>query len=162
MEIERKYTIKQLPANLEGYNFHQITQGYLNTQPVMRIRQEDEHYYMTYKGDGMLSREEYNLPLNKESFYHLLPKCDGNIIKKKRVLIPLETPSFKDDFIFEENSLTIELDIFEKPFENLIIAEVEFPSLEAANNFIPPDWFLEDVTFDKRYHNSNMSRKVFN
>ena len=36
------------------------------------------------------------------------------------------------------------------------MAEVEFPTEEAALAFTPPDWFGEDVTDDSRYHNSNM------
>ena len=57
--------------------------------------------------------------------------------------------------------LTIELDVFEPPFAPLVIAEVEFPDEEMANAFLPPDWFLNDVTYDKRYHNSNLSGMVF-
>lgn len=62
MEIERKYTIKKLPVNLDSYESHHIEQAYLNTDPVIRIRKEDEEYYLTYKGKGLLAREEYNLP----------------------------------------------------------------------------------------------------
>ena len=79
MEIERKYTIKELPANLDSYPCHLIEQAYLNTKPVVRIRKEDDNYYLTYKGSGMMAREEYNLPLNEESYYHLLEKADGRI-----------------------------------------------------------------------------------
>ena len=35
-------------------------------------------------------------------------------------------------------------------------AEVEFPSLEAANNFKKPDWLGKDVSDDKRYRNSKI------
>ncbi len=52
----------------------------------------------------------------------------------------------------------VELDLFAAPFDGLIIAEVEFPSIEAANSFVPPSWFDEDVTSDPAYHNSNLSR----
>ena len=41
---------------------------------------------------------------------------------------------------------------------SLIMAEVEFPDEATANAYIPEDWFLLDVTLDKRYHNSNMSK----
>ena len=41
----------------------------------------------------------------------------------------------------------------------LIIAEVEFPTVEAANAFVPPEWFGEDVTEDPAYSNSNLSKK---
>lgn len=147
MEIERKYLIHQLPDNLEQYPFHTIEQGYLNTEPVIRIRRQDDEYYLTYKGKGLLVREEYNLPLNKESYQHLLDKADGNIISKKRYCIPYQ------------EKYTIELDIFEKKFQGLVLAEVEFDSVDEASAFCPPDWFGKDVTYDSAYHNSNMSKK---
>lgn len=161
MEIERKFTIKSLPDQLAQYPCHIIEQGYLNTDPVVRIRKQDEDYYLTYKGKGLLAREEYNLPLNEQSYYHLREKADGNIIAKKRYLIPIEHPTFLSDFDFsvDQTSLTVELDVFEAPFENLIIAEVEFPSQEMAKAFVPLDWFLEDVTNCPEYHNSNLSRQ---
>ena len=84
MEIERKFTVKTLPERLSQYPFHHIEQAYLNTDPVVRIRKQDDEYYLTYKGKGLLAREEYNLPLNEHSYYHLREKADGNIIAKKR------------------------------------------------------------------------------
>ena len=84
MEIERKFTVKELPENLNDYPCLHIEQGYLNTEPVIRIRKQNDDYIMTYKGKGMLAREEYNLPLTKEAYEHLKPKCDGNIISKTR------------------------------------------------------------------------------
>ena len=147
MEIERKFTVKELPK-LSDYDFHTMEQGYLNTDPVVRVRKEDESYYLTYKGKGLLAREEYNLPLNKEAYYHLVEKSDGIIIRKKRYLIPYE-------------KYVIELDVFEEPYESLIIAEVEFESEEEAASFQPPEWFEKDVTYDRRYHNSNLSQGLF-
>lgn len=142
MEIERKFLIKELP-DLSQYESKHITQGYLSTNPVVRVREDGDKYYLTYKGKGLLAREEANLPLTKESFEHLVEKSDGKIIRKTRHLIPLVP-------------YTIELDVFEGDHAPLIMAEVEFPSIEAANAFTPPAWFGEDVTEDPRYHNSNM------
>ncbi len=161
MEIERKFTIKTLPENLEQYPYHVIEQAYLNTDPVIRIRKQDDAYYLTYKGKGLLAREEYNLPLNEQSYYHLRQKADGNIIAKKRYLIPIANPSFARGYVpsVDQISLTIELDLFEAPFDSLIIAEVEFPDREMAQAFLPVDWFLSDVTDNPDYHNSNLSRK---
>ena len=161
MEIERKFTVRALPEQLSQYPFHQIEQAYLNTDPVVRIRKQDDEYYLTYKGKGLMAREEYNLPLNKDAYYHLREKADGNIIAKKRYLIPIEQPTFTSDYKIpiDQISLTIELDIFEAPFENLVIAEVEFPDEGTAAAFCPVDWFDRDVTNDPAYHNSNLSRK---
>ena len=78
MEIERKFLIKKenLPENLASYPCHRIEQGYLCTSPVVRIRRQDDDYFLTYKSKGLMSREEYNLPLNEESFTHLKEKID--------------------------------------------------------------------------------------
>ena len=162
MEIERKFTIKKLPENLASYPCHHIEQAYLNVNPVVRVRKQDDEYYMTYKGNGMLAREESNLPLNKEAYYHLRAKADGNIISKKRYLIPLKHPGFKPGFPVPpaDYSLTIELDVFDPPFAPLIMAEVEFGSREAAESFVPPDWFDREVTYDKAYHNSYMALQL--
>lgn len=167
MEIERKFTVTRLPENLQSYPCHLIEQAYLNTDPVVRIRREDDSYYMTYKGKGLLAREEYNLPLNEQSYYHLREKADGNIISKKRYVIPVDHPEFdvtytsSDHFFVDQISLSVELDIFEAPFAPLIIAEVEFPTKEMAEAFLPLDWFSQDVTNDPAYHNSNLSTQQF-
>lgn len=149
-EIERKFLVNNLPDDLSGYECHTLIQGYLNTNPVVRVRKEDNEYYLTYKGSGLLKREEYNLFLDETSFNHLLAKADGNIISKKRYKIPYKTTT---------QSLTIELDIFDKPFENLVIAEIEFESEDEANKFVPPSWLGTDVTLNPEYHNSNLSKK---
>ena len=56
MEIERKFTVKALPENLDSYPFHLIEQAYLNTDPVLRIRRQDDEYYLTYKGKGLMAK----------------------------------------------------------------------------------------------------------
>ncbi|MBO4702959.1 MAG: CYTH domain-containing protein [Lachnospiraceae bacterium] len=142
-EIERKFKIKEMP-DLNAYSFKCLEQGYLNTKPVVRVRKEDDTYYLTYKGKGFLEREEYNLTLNKESYEHLIAKADGRIITKKRYLIPYE-------------NYTIELDVFEGELAPLVFAEVEFETVEEANSFTPPSWFGEDVTEDKNYSNAHLA-----
>ncbi len=147
MEIERKFTIRQLPENLQEYPCRLIEQGYLSTEPVVRVRRDGDKYYMTYKGGGMMAREEYNLPLTADAYEHLIRKSDGIVIRKRRYVIPIP----------DERNLKIELDLFEGVYDGLIIAEVEFPDLETAQAYQPEDWFLEDVTNDPRYHNSFLS-----
>ena len=147
MEIERKFLLKRLPEHLENYPHKEIEQGYLSTNPVVRIRRSNDQYILTYKGSGMMVREEYNLPLTKEAFEHMKPKADGIFIEKTRYLIPCT------------EKLTIELDVFHGELEPLVLAEVEFESEEEANAFCPPDWFGEDVTFSREYHNSTLSQR---
>ena len=149
MEIEKKYLVAHIPPDLEQFNCRHIEQGYLSTSPVVRVRRDNDSYYLTYKGNGMMVREEYNLPLTKEAYYHLLKKADGNIITKKRYEIP------------DNTGHTIELDIFEGVFSGTVLAEVEFSSVEDANSYTPPDFFIKEVTNDPVFHNSNMSKKRF-
>ena len=84
IEIERKFLPPALPDGLERYPHKEFLQGYLSTSPTVRVRREGEAYVLTYKGSGLLKREEYNLPLTAESFAHLLEKCDGLRIEKTR------------------------------------------------------------------------------
>ena len=149
MEIERKFLISQenLPQNLVSYPSKKIQQGYLCTDPVVRIRRSNDSYYLTYKSKGLMTREEYNLPLNAEAFAHLKEKIDGILIQKRRYLIPLT------------DKLTIELDVFEGELAPLQLAEVEFETKEEAEHFVPPAWFGEDVTFSSKYHNSTLSTR---
>lgn len=145
MEIERKYLLHQLPDDLEQYPCHKIEQGYLCTAPVVRIRKQDQDYYLTYKGGGLMVREEYNLPLTETAYLHLREKTDGILLSKTRYLLPLE------------NGLTAELDVFDAPYEGLWLVEVEFPDRASAESFLPPEWFGPDVTFSAKYHNSTLS-----
>lgn len=146
MEIERKYLVKQVPQNLSQYQCKKISQGYLCTSPVVRIRRSNDDYYLTYKGKGLLAREEYNLPLTQESYEHLSSKIDGILIEKNRYLIPLA------------DGLVAELDIFEGKLSDLILVEVEFESIDDANSFVAPEWFGEDVTHSGNYQNSYLSQ----
>ncbi len=52
MEIERKYLIDTLPENLEDYPCRHIEQGYINIDPVVRIRRNNDKYELTYKSSG--------------------------------------------------------------------------------------------------------------
>ncbi len=165
MEIERKFTIKKLPENLENFEKLEMEQAYLCTDPVIRARKENETYYLTYKGKGLLAREEANLPLHQAAYNHLLPKADGLVIKKTRYIIPLTNPVF-DMILLKKNgvealpaglNLKVELDVFHMP-TGLIMAEVEFPTIELANAYQMEDWFLADVTDNRSYHNSNISK----
>ncbi len=146
MEIERKYLVSRLPEHLDRYPCRHIEQGYLNTDPVVRVRRSDDTYTLTYKGKGFLAREEYNLPLNEAAYLHLREKTDGILIRKRRYQIP-----YMDKY-------TIELDLFEGELAPLQLAEVEFETEAEAGTCVPPDWFGEDVTFLPDYHNSTLSR----
>lgn len=153
MEIEKKYKIKYMPDEMEKCPKKVIEQGYLCTRPVLRIRKSNEEYILTYKSRFGLPKadkavkvcNEEEMRLDEAGYQHLKKKIDGKLIQKVRYLIPLK------------GGLTAELDVFEGNLEGLVIVEVEFSSQQEARNFIPPDWFGEDVTSDKRYTNKELA-----
>lgn len=155
MEIEKKYLVKQIPFDLSNLQHHTIEQGYLNANPVLRIRKLDDTYIFTYKSSGLMCREEFEFPLTEAAYSHLREKCDGNLIRKVRYLIPIPDPNSYG--LPDSLSLTIELDIFEGVFHGIVLAEVEFPDKNSALAFQPPIWFGRDVTLEGTFHNSTMS-----
>ena len=154
MEIERKYLIKNLPFNLNDYTCLEMEQAYIFTNPVIRVRRKSTvsatqetmyKYILTLKSSGILSRQEYELELDKDAYCNLIKKAEGNVISKKRYLIPLD------------NNLTLELDVFDGVFKGLVIGEIEFPDEETSKKYNPPEYLFREVTFDTRFHNSTLS-----
>ena len=144
-EIERRYLVRRLPESLEQYPSAHMEQAYLCTQPVIRVRKSGENCFLTVKGQGLLCREELELPLLGDVYQSLLAKAEGNVIVKDRFRIPWQ-------------GRTIELDVFAPPLAPLVIAEVEFPTEGEAMAFQPPDWFGEEVTCNPAYTNAALSR----
>jgi CYTH domain-containing protein len=144
MEIERKFLIKELPI-IKNYKHKKIIQGYISIDPVIRMRQIADSYFLTVKSHGHMVREELELPLTADQFSSLWSKLECPPIEKTRYFIPLE------------NHLIAELDIYEASLEGLITIEVEFCSEEEALSFMPPSWFGKDVTHDSRYKNNHLS-----
>lgn len=130
---------------LDDVKFDYIKQAYISTNPVLRIRQQNEEYIFTFKGRGKLKRVEFEEKISKEEFQNLYSKIEGNPITKKRYF--LKTPCGN----------TAHLDIYEDIFEGFLNVEVEFDDINSANNFTPPDWFGEDVTKKPEYTNAYMS-----
>lgn len=151
-EIERKFMLDSFPPDWGvpgGYSpaasGRPLEQAYLNFSPTVRVRRDGERCELCYKGTGRLVREEYNLPLDKESYERLLAKREGAVIRKMRYRYPL-------------GALTAELDIFEGFLAGLRYVEVEFPSIEAAETFVPPAWFGRELTGDGRYTNAALAQ----
>lgn len=152
MEIEKKFLVDRIPDNLEAFDKWEIEQAYLCAKPTIRVRKKNDEYILTYKmkqkdaPENVRVNEEVELPLTKEAYEILASKREGKIVKKVRYLIPLDT------------SHTIELDVFKDFLEGLVVAEVEFASVDEAEGFVAPEWFGDDVSGDKSYSNWSLSQ----
>lgn len=145
LEIERKFLVKELPENLDSYKFHKIKQAYISTFPTLRLRQQDNEFIFTFKGQGEIKKTEFEYMLSQEEFDNLWKKVETKRIEKTRYLIPLE------------NNLIAELDIYHGELCGFMNVEVEFNSIEEAEKFVAPPWFGEDISKDKRYSNAQLS-----
>ncbi len=146
MEIERKFLVGQLP-DLEGVEHSEIVQGYISFSPEIRVRKLDDKYYRTEKGEGMIMREEIETEIDKETAEKMFDEVKTNLIEKTRYYIPY-------------NKYTIELDIYKGIFKGLVVAEVEFESIDEANSFTPPAWLLEDISEKREYRNKILALKT--
>ena len=147
-ESEHKYTVNKdkLPDLGKGIK---IIQGYLPTtnHTVTRIRQYGTMAYLTIKGERIrhtCPEFEYEIPLKDAK--ELFKLCVGGMIEKTRYIVN----NNRDDW---------EVDFFEGDNEGLIVAELEFE--EMAKQFAIPDWADQDVSFDKRYFNSNLVKNPY-
>ena len=142
-EIERKFLVRKLPADLTTFPFAEIAQGYLVSMDdglQVRLRKAGERYSLTYKRGTGNVREEREVELTATQFDALWPATEGKRLVKTRYEIPL-------------GERTVEIDLYHDRHEGLVVAEVEFDEEEAAKNFQPPDWLGDDVTGDPRYSN---------
>ncbi len=153
MEIERKFLIIDSVEEWKKFPSKQIEQGYLCTKGcTLRIRKADDVCYLTLKrnltakganASAIVNHEvEEEIPLS--SYEALSEKTEGNVVRKVRYYIP-----------YGEH--TIELDVFQGRLEGLVLAEIEYHSIEEAEQLSVPGWFGPEVSFDKRFRNSYLS-----
>ena len=147
IEIERKFLVRRLPADLDRRSGAAIRQGYLiatETGIELRIRQKKETFYQTVKMGAGVARTEIEIELNRDQFQQLWPFTAGRRVTKTRFTLPVGTH-------------TAELDRFEGDLQGLTLVEVEFDALADSAAFDPPDWFGREVTEDERYKNQHLA-----
>jgi len=112
---------------------------------------------LTYKGlhipeaqvSDLCVSQEFEGALTKEAYDSLKEKCQGIVVTKTRYKIPY-------------GQYTIELDLFHGQYDGMVLAEVEFPSIEKAREFVAPEWFDKDVSDDYHYRNTYLALKNIN
>jgi adenylate cyclase len=147
VEIERKFLVATLP-NLQVLEAVQVRQGYLTAvedSVEVRLRQSGDACFVTLKSGSGVQRSEYEITIGRSQFGVLWPATDGRRIEKTRYQGRLG-----DQLVFE-------LDVFSGDLAPLTFVEVEFTSVEAASDFVPPGWFGKEVTDDKRFKNKALA-----
>ena len=87
MEIERKFLIGGFPAGLPLLEQAVMEQGYLCTDPVVRIRSKESGgrtgYRLCFKGKGKLVRQETELDLTAGQFAELKNLLPAPLVRKE-------------------------------------------------------------------------------
>lgn len=149
VEIERKFWITRLPSLPSDLDVsvYDVLQGYIIAgQDELRIRRIGNETYIAAKSSGTLQRDHWERPLPKRIFEQLWPQTENMRVSKVRYLIPY-------------GPYTLELDVYDGPLQGLITLECEFPSKEAADTFVLPDWLSSavEVTNDAAFKNKNLA-----
>ncbi len=149
IEIERKFLVLNTDFKTESYRKITIKQGFLNTHKkrTVRIRITNDTAFLTIKGKSNKSgttRFEWEKKIDIKEAKNLLLLCEKGIIEKTRYLV-------------KNGKHTFEVDEFYGNHTNLIIAEVELDN--ENESFEKPSWLGREVTGDKQYYNSVLSKK---
>lgn len=151
IEIERKFLVNSNDFKTEAFTHNRITQGYLSSVPgrTVRIRIKGNKGFLTIKGasnESGLSRFEWEKEITIDEATALLNLCEDGVIDKTRFEVKIGNHIYEIDEFYGEN-------------DGLLMAEIELKS--EAEQFEKPDWLGGEVTNDKRYYNSYLSKNPF-
>lgn len=152
VEIERKFLLRELPAQVLGLDGIRIAQGWL---PGERLRERLRRsvfpdgrveWTRTVKLGAGVTRLEIEEATDPVLFESLWPFTSAARVEKIRYCVP-------------DGSLTWEIDRFLD--RDLVLAEVELPTADTAVS--PPAWLapyiVRDVTDEAEYVNANLARR---
>lgn len=151
LEIERKFLVTSDAYKQAATTQSRIAQGFLNTDPsrTVRVRIMGEKGFLTVKGapnDSGTTRFEWEIEISVKEATNLIDLCESGILEKIRYEVPSGKHIFEVDEFLGEN-------------RGLVIAEVELEYEDQP--FERPNWLGEEVTGQKKYYNSQLSKTPF-
>ena len=152
LENERSFLVKDLtivmPVKREPISQHYLTQG----KEPLRLRRRGDKFELTQKKrvtqDDLSRQEETTLMVDERMYNALAPLAVRSLTKTR-------------SYLFLDNGLVAEIDVFQGPLEGLLMVEVEFPNEAAREAFVPPDWFGRDVSQEEWSSNAFLAGKTF-
>lgn len=152
-ELERKFIVRRVPKYMQDFYVDTvlITQNYIYVDlwAEIRIREEiilstgETRYYEVKKIGRGDERQE------------IITEIDGEVAEPFLVNSYYPISKQRDVYFYDGNFISV--DFFENAgIDELIIAEVEFPTRGEMMNFTPYDWFIEEVTYNEEYKNKNI------
>lgn len=161
LEIERKFLLTKENFQLLLHKYY-VIQSYpieqyyteITDSTEERVRLEHVHNcFITRKSGNGLVRTEKEYSVSEDYYTDKIYKKIGNEIRKQRTVIYTDWLELESD----KYKITTELDVYRDNLDGLIVAEIEFKSIEDANSYIPHPLFGKEVTDDTRYKNKNLA-----
>ena len=150
LEIEHKYLVDNaLWKNITPQKSAHIAQAYLCIEPksTIRIRIKDTQAFLTIKSKSIEdTRDEFEYEIPLSDAQHMMKNMCSNAIEKIRHYYTYEGKLW-------------EVDEFKGDNEGLIIAEIELN--KADEDYLIPNWAIKNVSSDRNYANSNLTKKPF-
>ena len=152
LEIERKFLVVDDSYKALATSSTHIKQGYICSDRgrTVRVRLRGRQAFLTIKGPSLdegLSRYEFEKEISTDEAEQLFRLCEPGVIDKIRYLVPVGNHVFEVDEFFGDNL-------------GLVVAEVELSSVDES--FERPAFVGNEVTGDRRYYNSTLTRQPFN
>lgn len=138
LEIERTFLVKYLPENLKQFKSKKLVDIYIPRKTghaAIRIRQQGDKFLITKKTRAGSANE-----LKEETI--VITEEDFNIFKSMQKAGTIE----KTRYYYPYKNHIVEIDIFDGRHKGLVLAEIEFNSMEELNSSTIPDFCLADVT----------------
>ncbi len=155
-EVERKWLLPShfnMPLNIdERLNTCQFYIDNIRIRQIIKSATNDVNrskYFITVKGDGTISRNEWEAEIPQWVYHQLFMTHATNPVIHKTI-----------HKIFLAN-LILEIHVYFGKLKDLIILECEFIDEAQANNFKLPseirEQVIREVTNDVRYQNINLA-----
>jgi adenylate cyclase len=146
VEIERKWIVPGDPPLAHARSSVDMRQGYLaiTDEVEVRVRAAGASCLLAVKTGRGRQRGEVELPITRDQFDALWPATTHARVVKTRHLVQV-------------GDHRAEVDVFSDGLAGLVLVEVEFDSVEAADAFEPPEWFGQEVTDADGWNNASLA-----
>lgn len=143
-EIERKFLLDAFPDGLPLLESSIVWQGYLSTEPVVRIRKKERDgqcsYRLCFKSAGTLVRTEVEMDITEDQYTALAGMLAVAPVRKDfRVYALPDGKRLECSLVDGDTAYAF------------YYAEVEFGSVDEANAFVPPAFLGTEKTEEPRF-----------
>jgi CYTH domain-containing protein len=141
--IEQKYLVEPgTPIEIYPMLRTDISLGFLAIEEGKRevyLRDMDGEYSQVTRIHDGATRKLFQIGLSADEYNELAPAAEDRWVEKTRF------------HVAHGENRTVELDIYRGALHGLLIARLKLPNADAANGFMQPAYFGDEITGDDRY-----------